>query len=159
MVPDSTYGFVHFAAGKFTNKDCLTNQFPSFFSSSPHSGPFSAPYTVPFTIPFPLLFTGKPRIFGNRVFTRLLRAFMEGKIPRTESISHLPGSHTIYTIVEIIERGLTPQGSSRNLHISTIVEIKERGLTLSARKGNTISSLLKDSLSGKNASSSPLHSK
>ena len=24
MVPDSTYGFVHFAAGKFTNKDCLT---------------------------------------------------------------------------------------------------------------------------------------
>ena len=26
---------------------------------------------------------------------------MEGKIPRTESISHLPGSHTIYTIVEI----------------------------------------------------------
>ena len=42
---------------------------------------------------------------------------------------------------------------------STIVEIKERGLTLSVRKGNTISSLLKDSLSGKNASSSPLHSK
>ena len=39
--------------------------------------------------------------------------------------------------------------------LSTIVEIKERGLTLSARKGNTISSLLKDSLSGKNASSSP----
>ena len=33
--------------------------------------------------------------------------------------------------------------------LSTIVEIKERGLTLSARKGNTISSLLKDSLSEK----------
>ena len=55
---------------------------------------------------------------------------MEGKIPRTESISHLPAIMQ-YTIVEIKERGLT-ETYMREGVTSTIVEIKERGLTIFA---------------------------